>query len=234
MIKIKLDKFEGPLSLLLRLIEKEEMDITEVSLAAVADQYIDYIRRSNQINPEEMADFLVVAARLLLIKSKALLPYLYPEEEEEIEELEEQLRMYKEFLEAAKKIEKMVGRRKFMFAREFNRRVLTNTVFFSPPPKLTAGDLKVIFVELLSRLKPPEALPEETLDHKINIEDKILLIQKMLLERLRVSFNRVLSTAKSKTEIIVSFLAVLELMRQREVILRQDNLFGEILIEKCK
>lgn len=234
MIKIKLDKFEGPLSILLRLIEKEEMDITEVSLAAVADQYIDYIRRSNQINPEEMADFLVVAARLLLIKSKALLPYLYPEEEEEIEELEEQLRMYKEFLEAAKKIEKMVGRRKFMFAREFNRRVLTNTVFFSPPPKLTAGDLKVIFVELLSRLKPPEALPEETLDHKINIEDKILLIQKMLLERLRVSFNRVLSTTKSKTEIIVSFLAVLELMRQREVILRQDNLFGEILIEKCK
>ena len=234
MIKIKLDKFEGPLSLLLRLIEKEEMDITEVSLAAVADQYIDYIRRSNQINPEEMADFLVVAARLLLIKSKALLPYLYPEEEEEIEELEEQLRMYKEFLEAAKKIEKMVGRRKFMFAREFNRRVLTNTNFFSPPPKLTAGDLKLIFVDLLARLKPPEALQEETLDHKINIEDKILLIQKTLLERLQVSFSRILSAAKSKTEIIVSFLAVLELMRQREVVLRQDNLFGEILIEKCK
>jgi segregation and condensation protein A len=235
MIKIKLDKFEGPLSLLLRLIEKEEMDITEVSLAAVADQYIDYIRRSGQIDPEEMADFLVVAARLLLIKSKALLPYLYPEEEEEIEELEEQLRMYKEFLEAAKKIEKMVGRRKFMFAREFNRRVLlTNNNFFSPPPNLTAGEMKNVFLDLISRLKPPEALQEETLDHKINIEDKILLIQKMLLDRLRVSFNRVLSIAKSKTEIIVSFLAVLELMRQREVILRQDNLFGEILIEKCK
>ncbi len=225
MIKIKLDKFEGPLSLLLRLIEKEEMDITEVSLAAVADQYIDYIRRSGQINPEEMADFLVVAA---------LLPYLYPEEEEEIEELEEQLRMYKEFLEAAKKIEKMVGQRKFMFSREFNRRILlTNSHLFSPPPKLTARELKIIFVDLLARLKPPEALPEETLDHKIKIEDKILLIQKMLLERLRVSFSRVLSTAKSKTEIIVSFLAVLELMRQREVVLRQDNLFGEILIEKA-
>jgi segregation and condensation protein A len=235
MIKIKLDKFEGPLSLLLRLIEKEEMDITEVSLAAVANQYIDYIHRSDQISPEEMADFLVVAARLLLTKSKALLPYLYPEEEEEIEELEEQLRMYKEFLEATKKIEKMVGRRKFMFTREFNRRVLlTNNHFFSPPSKLTARELKVIFVDLLARLKPPEALREETLDHKINIEDKIFLIQKMLLERLRVSFSRVLSATKSKTEIIVSFLAVLELMRQREVILRQDNLFGEILIEKYK
>ena len=96
---IKIDKFQGPLGLLLQLIEKEELDITEVSLAKISDQYIDSIKNTKNIDPGETADFLVIAAKLLFIKSKALLPYLYPEEEnEEIEELESQLRMYKEFL----------------------------------------------------------------------------------------------------------------------------------------
>ncbi|RLC38634.1 chromosome segregation protein ScpA, partial [Candidatus Falkowbacteria bacterium] len=75
-MNIKLEKFEGPLSLLLKLIEREEMDITDISLARVAEDYVAYIREVENINPEEMADFLVVAAKLLLIKSKALLPYL--------------------------------------------------------------------------------------------------------------------------------------------------------------
>lgn len=235
MLKIKLEKFEGPLSLLLKLIEKEEMDVTQVSLANVANQYISYIRGANNINPEEMADFLVVASRILLIKSKALLPYLYPEEEKEIEELELQLKMYKEFLEAAKKIEEMLGKKKFMFAREFNRRVVlggTNT--FSPPKKLKSADMAVIYNELLSRIKPPEKLEEETLDRKVNIEEKILHIQNMLIDRIKVSFNKVLEAAANKTEVIVSFLAMLEMMRQREIVLDQDKMFGEIIIQKSQ
>ena len=96
-MNFKIDKFEGPLGLLLQLIEKEEMDITEISLAKIADQYIEYIRSYKGIGPEEMADFLVVAAKLLLIKSRALLPFLKGEAEEEIQEFEHQLRMYKEF-----------------------------------------------------------------------------------------------------------------------------------------
>ncbi len=71
---VKLEKFEGPLSLMLKLIEKEEMDITQISLAKIADEYVAYIRKSENIQPENMADFLVIAAKLLLIKSKALLP----------------------------------------------------------------------------------------------------------------------------------------------------------------
>ena len=118
MLNIKINSFEGPLGLLLQLIEKEEMDITQVSLAKIADQYIEYINEADNINPEEMADFLVVATRLLLIKSKALLPFLYPEEEEEIKDLEFQLKMYKEFLEAMKKIEALIGRKRFMFPRK--------------------------------------------------------------------------------------------------------------------
>lgn len=232
-MNIKLEKFEGPLSLLLQIIEKEEMDITEISLAKIADQYIEYIRSLSQANPEEMADFLVVAARLLLIKSKALLPYLYPEEEEEIKELEDQLKMYKEFLDAAKKIEAMIGKKKFMFAREFNRKVILNNInLFSPPKNIKAGDLKMIFEDLLGRIMPAEKLDEETLERKISIDEKILEIQNMLLERINFSFNKVLASAQNKTEIIVSFLAMLELIKQRDITAEQNGLFEEIEINK--
>ena len=134
LMNFKIDKFEGPLALLLQLIEKEELDITEISLAKIADQYIEYIRSCKGIGPEELADFLVVAAKLLLIKSRALLPFLKGEAEEEIEEFEHQLRMYKEFLEAAKKIEAIIGKKRFSFAREFNRQAfLASAHLFSPP-----------------------------------------------------------------------------------------------------
>ena len=233
MLNIKLEKFEGPLSLLLQLIQKEEMDVTQVSLANVADQYVKYIRESKNIIPEEMADFLVVAARLLLIKSKALLPYLYPEEEDDIEEFEDQLKMYKEFLAATEKIEKILGKKKFMFAREFNRKAaLVQTNSFSPPKNIKAKDIKEVFIDLLFRLRPEEKMEEETLDNKINIEDSILTIQNNLLKRVKMSFNKIMLEAKNKTEIVVNFLAVLELMRQREIVLRQDGLFKEIVIEK--
>ncbi len=233
MIQIKLEKFEGPLGLLLQLIEKEELDITQISLAKIADQYVNYIKNSTQISPDEMADFLVVAAKLLLIKSRALLPYLYPEEEEEIEELEQQLKMYKEFLEAARQIEAILKKKKFMFAREFNRKaILANINLFSPPKSLTSSDLAMVFRDLLARIEPPEKLEEETLDYKINIEDKILTIQQMLLNRIKIGFSKILASTKSKTEIIVSFLAMLELIKQKDIMVQQNGLFTEILISK--
>jgi len=234
MMDFKTEKFQGPLALLLQLIEKEELDITEVSLAKIADQYIDYIKKSGQIDPEATADFLVVAAKLLYIKSKALLPYLYPEEDEEVEELEQQLKMYKEFLEAMKVIEAMIGKKKFSFAREFNRKALLNNLnFFSPPKKLTKENLAAVFEELISVIRPPEEeLEEERLERKINIEDKILAIQQILLEKIKINFSKIMEKAESKTEIIVSFLAILELIKQRNIFACQDDLFGEITINK--
>lgn len=233
-MKIKIEKFEGPFSLLLKMIEQEEMDITQINLAAIADQYVEYIRNNKNIDPDEMADFLVIAAKLLFIKSKALLPYIYTDEEETDEEdLERQLKMYKEFIEATKKIEKMLGKKKFMFAREFNRKVaLAGTGSFSPPKKLVKEDLKEVFYDLLVRIKPAEKMEEDVIDNIINIEDQIMSIQKQVLEKVRVSFNRILRNAKNKTEVIVSFLAILEMMRQREVMLHQDELFTEIFITK--
>lgn len=233
MIRIKLEKFEGPLGLLLQMIEAEEMDITQISLAKVADQYIEYIREAVNINPDEMADFLVVAAKLLLIKSKALLPYLFPEEEEEIKEFEDQLRMYKEFIEASKKIEAILGKKRFSFSREFNRKaVLKNINLFSPPKNINAPILADIFKSLISNIIPVEKMEEEVLERKINIEEKILAIEQMLVEKIKFSFTKLMEKAESKTEIIVSFLAMLELIKQRTIIVDQDDLFSEIMINK--
>ena len=239
MINFKIEKFEGPLSLLVKMIDKEEMDITQISLAHIADQYISYIKTSNNISPDEMADFLVVAARLLLIKSRALLPFIYPEEEKEIEELENQLRMYKEFLEAAKEIEKMLKKKKFMFTREFNRKIILSSIsanggisLFSPPTSLKAKDLKTVFKDILSRLHPPEKIEEQRMDERIKIEDKIKRIHNILINKIKTSFSKVVDGAKSKTEVIVSFLAILELIKQHDIAVSQSGLFNEIYINK--
>ena len=235
MMQFKIEeKFEVPLHLLLKMIEKEELDITEISLSKIADEYVTYIKEASDIQPEDMADFLVVAARLLLIKSRALLPYLYPDEEEEIEEFREQLKMYKEYLDAAKYLQKMLGKKKFMFGREFNRRVvLQNTQIFSPPKKLKQDDMKMVMNDLINRLAPAfEQLEEEKLEHKIRIEDRIISIQQKLLQRMQFSFNSVLDNSGSKTEVIVTFLAVLELNKQRSLSLEQGGLFEEITINR--
>ncbi|MDO8592568.1 MAG: ScpA family protein [bacterium] len=230
---IKIDKFEGPLGLLLQLIEKSELDITEISLAKIADQYIEYIRQAEGIQPEDMADFLVVAAKLLLIKSRALLPFLQAEAEEEIQEFEEQLKIYREFLLASEKIEAIIGRKRFGFAREFNRQaILWSARLFYPPENLKADDLAELFFQIVKNIKPVEKLEEKSLEQTVSLEDKILAIEQMLLNKIKISFNHILAAAQNKTEIIVSFLALLELIKQKDIVVAQVEMFGEIEVSK--
>jgi segregation and condensation protein A len=230
-------KFSGPLELLLSLIEKEEMDITEIALAKIADEYILYIK-SHPIGPEAIADFLVVAAKLLYIKSKALLPYLStPEEDEEIAELEKQLKMYKEFLDAAKGIEKMLQKKKFSFQKDLGKSGRKRRLFmwqkFSPPKNITADILREKFDFIISALTETiQEFREEMLERKINIEERIIMIQKTLIDRIQFKFSEIVSSSKNKTEVIVSFLALLELAKQRELYFEQSELFSDITINK--
>ena len=237
MIDFTTEKFSGPLGLLLSLIESEEMDITEVNLAKIADEYVNYIRGAKDINAEEMADFLVLAAKLLFIKSKALLPYLYTAEDEaEVDDLEKQLRMYKEFVSASQKIKEIIAEKHFLFLPPLikNRRQQFNLPVFTAPLKVNSQILHEVFLRVLLNLEKQqeEALPESTLEPKINIEDRINSIKKMLLDKIRVNFSKLLSGAQNKTEVIVSFLAVLELAKQKELFFEQDELFSEIYISR--
>ncbi len=234
MVMYKLEQFEGPLALLVKLIDSAELDITQVSLAAVADQYIAHLKKLTNLDPEEVADFLVVASRLLLIKSKALLPYLLPEEEEAIEELEHQLRMYKEFLEATKKIEKVVAGKQFMFVREFNRKaIVANLKLFAPPKNLTTTEMKQILLDIIGNLKTTvDSLPEKTLEVVISIEERIAFIADRIQRTAKARFSELLADAGSKVEIVVSFLAMLELIKQRTISAEQGDLFAEIDIAR--
>ena len=232
------EKFSGPLGLLLSLIESEEMDITEINLAKIADEYVAYIRSAtDQIDPEELADFLVVAAKLLFIKSKALLPYLYTaEDEEEIDDLERQLKMYKEFIAASQKIKELIAKKNFLFLPPLlkNRRAQFNLPVFTAPTKVTPEILQLVFARVLANLEKrrEEKLPERILEPKINIEEKIALIKKMLVDKIKINFSRLLQSASTKTEVIVSFLAVLELAKQNELVFEQEELFGDIQINR--
>ncbi len=232
MLAIKLEQFSGPLDLLLKLIEKEELDITEISLAKITDQYIDYIQNSSRIKPAEMADFLVLAARLLLIKSRALFPYLMlGDENEEEPDLEKQLKIYQEFAQAAEKISRLIAQKRFMFPRVFSRTSFASLEKkFFPPAGLNARQLQQTMQEIIARCQPAPDLAEQIIDSRVSLEDKISQIQAEIKKRLSFSFSRLLSQAQDRVEIIVSFLALLELIKQRAIVVEQTNLFGEITI----
>jgi len=236
MIDFSSGKFQGPIGLLLQLIESEEMDITEINLAKIADQYVKYLEKSRDIDPEEMADFLVMAAKLLFIKSKALLPYLAgPEEDAEINELKNRLRMYQEFIKASEKISALIAENNFLYVPDWSKaKKRLDLPGFRPPRHLQIADLKLELEKIIQRLEEQTQpkLPEASLEAKVSIDEIIGALRLALTKNIKFSFSRLIAQAKNKTEVIVSFLAVLELAKQRELIFEQADLFSEINLIK--
>lgn len=230
MYEIKVEKFEGPLDLLLKLIEREELDITQVALSRVADQYIEQLRKLPEMPVEELADFLVIAARLLYLKSKMLLPLLAWGDEEEEGDLERRLRMYKEYVEAAKKVQAMLNAKRHTFVRE---KPPVSALGFAPPKDLTADKMAALFRDVLHRLIPVVKPPEGVIEKTVSIHEKIQHIHGLLSKHAKASFHDVLRGAATRSEIIVSFLALLELVKQRHLVVRQGSHFGEIHLEKA-
>lgn len=232
MHKVKVEQFEGPLDLLLQLIEEEKLEVTKVSLAQVTEQYIKMLneRAKEHVRAEELADFLAIAARLLLIKSRALLPFLQWGEEDEGEELTRQLKIYKEYLDASKVIAALIGKKHFSFARQ--KLLTVREVEFSPPPSLNVSQLAKTFAEILRAVDPLANLPSEVIRKTISIQEKISQIRERIFKEAQANFSEILRDAENKTEVIVSFLALLELIKQRVIVVRQASTFDDITIEK--
>lgn len=229
--QVKVEQFEGPLDLLLQLIEQNKLDITKLSLSKITDEYIHILHdASKDISLDELADFLVVAAKLLLIKSKALMPYLSWDEEDEDGDLEKQLKMYEEYLEAAKAIQKIISKKRFLYFRE--KFLAAKEVGFHPPQGITGNKMAMMFQGIINGLVPILNFPKSVIKRTINIQEKISRIRSLITERANIHFSKILKEAKNKTEVIVSFLAILELMKQREVVVSQENVFEEIVIER--
>jgi segregation and condensation protein A len=228
MFAVKLEQFEGPLHLLLELIETEKLDISQLSLARVTDSYLRHLQEHADIPPEELADFLVVASRLLFIKSKVLLPFLYPAEVEE-GDLESQLKIYKEYLDASKVIEKIIGKRRFLYVHEKLPKI---EIGFAPPEGFSGDKMAEMLRAVIARIEPVVNVPKAVIERTVSIHEKITELQQMLAKAERVSFKTVLMSAETRTEIIVSFLALLELVKQRSVGVSQGKQFDDITIEK--
>lgn len=226
--EIKLEKFQGPLDLLLQLIDQEKLDITEISLAEVTDQYFHYLNTLGEDRSEELADFLVIATRLVYIKSKELLPYLYPPEEEGAD-LAEQLKFYKRYADASKTIEKMWNEGKMGYGRIEPKIVVSG---FSAPLNAGLNDLHSAILILLKRLKPIDPLPLVKIEKTVSVQQKIKSIYDTLQKIKKLSFKDLLEKSENRSEVIVSFLALLELVKQEKVSIHQNRSFSDLVINK--
>jgi len=223
--------YEGPLDLLLQLIERAELDITRLALAQVTDQYLEHLRALEETAAEEVSAFLVIAARLIQIKSEALLPrppVRDEGEEDPGEALARQLLIYKRYKEAANYLAKQEAAGLHTYLR------------LAPPPKvegaleLTGMDLSTLAMaarEALLRLDARPTLSTVVAAPKITIREKIAWIIRSLRREGGASFRTLLPDQPTQLDVVVTFLALLELIKRRMVRVRQEALFGEIQIE---
>jgi segregation and condensation protein A len=231
--QVSLDIFEGPLDLLLRLIERQVLDISRISLALVTDQYLAHVTLLGDTTAENLADFLVIAAKLLVIKSRFLLPTLVPDCDEEGEDVGEQLARqlieYKRFKDAAARIRIIEQQGLHTYLRlapspKFERRPFNGHL----APQELLAILQRAFTSQMS-LPPMDTVvaPEIVL-----ISECIRTIRQLLAMESRLPLSRAIGSAHSRLEVIVLFLAVLELIKQQHVQVTQDNPFGEIYVEQ--
>lgn len=229
MNEIKLENFSGPLDLLLSLIDNQKLDINEVALSTVTEQYLHHLDKIEEKKPEDLADFLVVATRLLLLKSSRLLPQFGISDEEAGPTLEEQLRLYKAFVEASKKLNKLWLRNRHSIFRIEPPRCPKE---FVAAENFGLSSLRESMERLLFKLTPPKPLPQTHIDKAITIKEKIEQIRKIFQTAEKIGFSQLINNNKNRTEVIVSFLALLELVKQKTIALNQDDNFGEIVINK--
>lgn len=233
-MKVKLEVFEGPLDLLLYLIKKEEIDIYDIPIAKITEQYLEYLEFMKLLDLNIAGEFILMAATLMHIKSKMLLPPDPNEvkEEEEVDprlELVQKLLEYKKFKEAAGQLFEMEVKQKDVFKR--GATPFDNTRDTSRPCfEASLFDLITAFNKILKEI--PKEVFYEVIKDEFTVEGKMHEIFHLLVNRPVILFSELFNNAKSKFEIVTVFLAILELIRLKEIIAVQDKPFGEIRIER--
>lgn len=233
--EIKLDVFQGPLDLLLHLIEKDEIDIYNIPIALITDKYLEYIHTIQLLNLEVVGDFLVMAATLMQIKAKMLLPQYDSEFDENIEEedprieLAQKLVEYKKIKEASLSLQTLELEQLRIYTRtggEFAD--LKVALDHEPLKNLSIWDLMESFKTVLDSLesKPIKAVPKED----ISIKQRMTEILDLVTQEGKVLFKTVFHDLTTKLALITCFLAILELIRIRKICAYQEELFGEITL----
>ncbi|MES2216556.1 MAG: segregation/condensation protein A [Patescibacteria group bacterium] len=227
---IKTQSFEGPLDLLLDLIEKRKLFISDISLAKVTDDFIAHIKQFDNMPMGESAHFILIASTLLLIKSKSLLPQLQLTEDEQgdIHDLETRLKIYKRIKEASLHVSKLFGE-EIIFGQSHARPI--NPVF-TPDVEFTLEKALYSLKDLINRLPKKEKIPHTIVKKVISLEEMIGTLTNRITSHLRISFKEFTKEHKeNKVNIIVSFLAMLELVKQGIVHVSQEKNFDDIQME---
>lgn len=229
MYTIKLEKFQGPFDLLLQLIEKEKMDITEISLFRVTDEFLEYLKQVEKIKPDELADFLEVAARLILIKSRLLVPESNAEEDES-DDLVNQLKIYQQYARATKELGKIASQPKYLFSR--NKIPLDIIPEFSVDIRITPAILEKYFKNFFNILVAQLKLTQKTFKREIiSLRMRINELLSLLDKEQKIFFNHLIEK-KEKSEKVGFFLAILELVKRKKAEVSQVGLFKEIILKK--
>jgi segregation and condensation protein A len=233
--KVKLEIFEGPLDLLLYLIKRDELDIYEISLERITKQYLEYLQAFKELNIDVAGEFVVMAANLIYLKSRSLLPVDQQPPEEDVEEddprweLIRQLIEYKKFKEAAAQLQVRELEQERIFARA------AEPEFEAAPLRLgEVGIFQLVnaFHNVVKRLEAREDLREIFGEH-YTVSDKIDTILERVAGGTRLKFSELFAHVASRVEIVVTFLALLELIRLRQIRAIQASAFDEIEIERC-
>ena len=236
--KVQFEVFEGPLDLLLYLIKKEEVDIYEVNLTRLATQFIEYIDLMREFDLEVAGEFLVMASTLMYIKSRELLPVdqqVQAEGEEEGDdprwELIRQLVEYKKFKDAAAQLQTLEARQEDIFPRVPGKPELESTTTPPPKPEVSIFDLLNAVNTVRKRFAQRDT-GRQIVEDKWTVSEKIELILQIIAGRGAVRFSELFETAASRSEVICTFLALLELIRLKQLVCEQPKEFGEIEIRK--
>jgi segregation and condensation protein A len=237
MYTISLPTFEGPLDVLLRLIERAELDITTISLAHVADQYLEHVRTLDIPDTRALADFVALASRLLLIKSHALLPRSLASQarkgataEKDARALVQQLREYQRYKKAARLFARWQEEGRQSFPHAAPLRVVVPPHF--PPLQHTPDDLQ----QAMRQRKRPAAKAEPAatlkLVRRLSVGEVVTRVDGYLAARPSIQLDTLLALTSTRQELVVTFWAVLELLKQRRILAEQAALFGPIIIER--
>ncbi|UCD85390.1 MAG: segregation/condensation protein A [Deltaproteobacteria bacterium] len=231
--KVKLDIFEGPLDLLLYLIKKNEFDIFDIPIAVVTEQYLEYIKLMKELNLDVAGEFLVMASTLMHIKSKMLLPSRGEEEDEEEQEdpraeLVRRLLEYQQYKEAASQLQERELLERDVFARKFAPEELKEQTETGTLIEVSTYDLVEAFRRILKEV--PEGLVHEIALDKLSVAERIQQLLDRLASAESLTFESFFTDLSSKPEIIVTFLAILEMVRLRLIRAYQDKPYGTIRI----
>ncbi|HBA46031.1 TPA: hypothetical protein DCZ09_03090 [Candidatus Nomurabacteria bacterium] len=233
--QIKTGNFEGPFGLLLDLVEKRKLFINDVSLASVTEDYLQYMNKLGGLSPGEVASFILVASTLILIKSKSLLPNLNltTEEEGDIKNLEERLRLYELFMKLGGNIKNNFGK-KIIFAPQERK---SEVLIFLPDEQITKKSMMTFAQDVLGAMPKKVFLPEVEVKKVISIEEMIDKLTDRIKNSLKLNFkdlNGKVSNREEKVVVIVGFLAMLELVRQGIMDAVQENDGADIIMERIE